>query len=465
MNALAPLALMQAVLPRLAEGARIVNVTSDAAVEPYEGWGGYGSAKAALEQLTAVFAAEQPALRVYAVDPGDMNTRMHQDAYPGRGHLRPAGAGAERARPARADRGRPAERALLGRRARRGARVSAALAFALPPALEAAEPPEARGLARDQVRLMVARAGEPLAHARFLDLPRFLRPGDLLVVNESATLPAALRAQRADGTAIDAPPLDARSRGDPERWIVELRRDGARFRGARCGERLALAGGGVAELVAPYLSAGRLWIAALELPAPLLEFLDAARRADPLRAPAARLAARRPPDDLLARPRQRRDAERRPAVQPARAGAARRRGRRRAARAAHRRQLAGARRAALSRALRGPGDDGRARERRARGGRARDRRRHDGHARAGDRGGARRHRVAPAPGWTSLTITPERGVRAVDGLITGWHEPDASHLLLLEAVPAGRWSSAPTPPRRAAGYRWHEFGDSHLLLP
>src|SRR5918994_796299 len=82
-NALAPLALMQAVLPRLGEGARIVNVTSDAAVEPYEGWGGYGSSKAALEQLTAVFAAEQPALRVYAVDPGDMNTRMHQDAYPG----------------------------------------------------------------------------------------------------------------------------------------------------------------------------------------------------------------------------------------------------------------------------------------------------------------------------------------------------------------------------------------------
>jgi NAD(P)-dependent dehydrogenase (short-subunit alcohol dehydrogenase family) len=82
-NALAPLALMQAVLPRLGEGARIVNVTSDAAVEPYEGWGGYGSSKAALEQLSAVFAAEQPALRVYAIDPGDMNTRMHQEAFPG----------------------------------------------------------------------------------------------------------------------------------------------------------------------------------------------------------------------------------------------------------------------------------------------------------------------------------------------------------------------------------------------
>ena len=82
-NAIAPLALMQGVLPLLAEGARVVNVTSDAAVEPYEGWGGYGSAKAALEQITAVFAAEQPALRVYAVDPGDMNTQMHQDAFPG----------------------------------------------------------------------------------------------------------------------------------------------------------------------------------------------------------------------------------------------------------------------------------------------------------------------------------------------------------------------------------------------
>jgi NAD(P)-dependent dehydrogenase (short-subunit alcohol dehydrogenase family) len=82
-NAIAPLALMQAALPLLGEGARVVNVTSDAAVEAYEGWGGYGAAKAALEQITAVFAAERPGLRVYAVDPGDMNTRMHQEAYPG----------------------------------------------------------------------------------------------------------------------------------------------------------------------------------------------------------------------------------------------------------------------------------------------------------------------------------------------------------------------------------------------
>jgi NAD(P)-dependent dehydrogenase (short-subunit alcohol dehydrogenase family) len=82
-NALAPLALVQRVLLRMAAGGRILNVTSDAAVEAYEGWGGYGSSKAALEQLTRVLAAERPDLRVYAVDPGDMRTRMQQDAFPG----------------------------------------------------------------------------------------------------------------------------------------------------------------------------------------------------------------------------------------------------------------------------------------------------------------------------------------------------------------------------------------------
>jgi NAD(P)-dependent dehydrogenase (short-subunit alcohol dehydrogenase family) len=82
-NALAPLGLIQAALPRMRPGGRILNVTSDAAVEPYEGWGGYGSSKAALEQLTRILAAEHPHLRVYTVDPGDMRTRMHQDAFPG----------------------------------------------------------------------------------------------------------------------------------------------------------------------------------------------------------------------------------------------------------------------------------------------------------------------------------------------------------------------------------------------
>jgi NAD(P)-dependent dehydrogenase (short-subunit alcohol dehydrogenase family) len=82
-NALAPLALIQAALPSLRPGARIVNVTSDAAVEAYEGWGGYGASKAALEQLTRVLAVERPELSVYAFDPGDMNTALHQAAFPG----------------------------------------------------------------------------------------------------------------------------------------------------------------------------------------------------------------------------------------------------------------------------------------------------------------------------------------------------------------------------------------------
>jgi len=83
-NVFAPLRLIQLALPLLERSAgRVVNVTSDAAVEGYEGWGGYGSSKAALEQLSNVLAAEHPQLRIYWVDPGDMNTAMHQEAYPG----------------------------------------------------------------------------------------------------------------------------------------------------------------------------------------------------------------------------------------------------------------------------------------------------------------------------------------------------------------------------------------------
>jgi NAD(P)-dependent dehydrogenase (short-subunit alcohol dehydrogenase family) len=82
-NVIAPLALVQAAQAALNPGACIINITSDAAVEPYPGWGGYGSSKAALQQLSAVLGAENPGLRVYAVDPGDMRTQMHQDAFPG----------------------------------------------------------------------------------------------------------------------------------------------------------------------------------------------------------------------------------------------------------------------------------------------------------------------------------------------------------------------------------------------
>src|ERR687890_1946427 len=82
-NVIAPLALIQSIRSELKPGARILNITSDAAVDPYEGWGGEGSSKAALEQLSAILAAENPSLRVYRVDPGDMRTQMQGEAFPG----------------------------------------------------------------------------------------------------------------------------------------------------------------------------------------------------------------------------------------------------------------------------------------------------------------------------------------------------------------------------------------------
>lgn len=82
-NVIAPLAILQAVHPYLNTSARIINVSSDAGIEAYEDWGGYGSSKAALEQLSAILAAENPQYRVYWVDPGDMQTQMHQEAFPG----------------------------------------------------------------------------------------------------------------------------------------------------------------------------------------------------------------------------------------------------------------------------------------------------------------------------------------------------------------------------------------------
>jgi NAD(P)-dependent dehydrogenase (short-subunit alcohol dehydrogenase family) len=82
-NVLAPLALLQALREQLKPGARIVDITSDAGIEAYPGWGGYGSSKAALEHLSAILSAENPSLRVYWVDPGDMRTQMQQEAFPG----------------------------------------------------------------------------------------------------------------------------------------------------------------------------------------------------------------------------------------------------------------------------------------------------------------------------------------------------------------------------------------------
>jgi S-adenosylmethionine:tRNA ribosyltransferase-isomerase len=338
--------------------------------------------------------------------------------------------------------------------------MTAAAAFELPERLEAHEPPEARGLARDEVRLMVARAGEPLVHARFLELPRFLRAGDLLVVNESATLPAALRATRVDGARVDLHLSTPEPGTASERWIVELRRDGERFRAGRSGERLALDGGGLAVLIAPYLSAGRLWVARLELPAALGEFLSQhgapiryshqprdwpladhqtifARVPGSAETPSAgrpfspRVLARLPAGvgvaplilhtGVSSLERGERPYPERYEVPPetaARVNAARRV-------------------IAVGTTV----------------------------ARALETVAAEDGTVTAGSGWTSLTITPERGVRAIDGLITGWHEPEASHVLLLEAVAGRALVEQSYAAAVALRYRRHEFGDSHLLLP
>ncbi|HET6550084.1 MAG TPA: S-adenosylmethionine:tRNA ribosyltransferase-isomerase, partial [Solirubrobacter sp.] len=135
--------------------------------------------------------------------------------------------------------------------------------------LAAAEPPRVR----DEVRLLVARDGAPLVHTTFLDLPTHLRAGDLLVVNASATLPAALPARRADGSAVDLH-LSTPDPSNADRWVVEVRRHGRRARAAT--GTLALPAGGEAHLLAPYLTGpGRLWIAKLDLPTPLLDYLHA----------------------------------------------------------------------------------------------------------------------------------------------------------------------------------------------
>jgi S-adenosylmethionine:tRNA ribosyltransferase-isomerase len=360
--------------------------------------------------------------------------------------------------------------------------VSSALAFTLTPAHEAAAPPEADGLERDEVRLLVARRDRAaLIHDRFRGLPAHLRAGDLLVVNTSATIPAALPATRADGTSLDlhlstpVPGSVEASRGRmvaapggapdaSSRWVVELRQAGARFRSAGAGERLALPAGGSAELVASYLSPGRLWIAALDLPLPLDRYLAEHGRPiayghlaqpRPLRdlqtvfadepgsaemPSAGRPFTPRVLDDLFARgvqvaplvlhtgvaslergERPYPERYRVPATTATRVNA-------------HR--AAGGRVIAVGTTV----------------------------VRALETVAARDGRVAAGAGWTGLMITPERGVRAIDGLITGWHEPDASHLLMLEAVGGRDLIERSYDAALTAGYRWHEFGDSHLIL-
>ena len=275
-NVIAPLALLQLALPRLAEGAAVLDITSDAGVEAYEGWGGYGSSKAALEQLTAILAAEQPGLRVYWVDPGDMRTQMHQDAFPGEDI-------SDRPPPEESVPGLLAliegvapQRPLPGERGRPGGTVIAEATDCF----AAHELRDVVPVERDDVALLVSRTSDgALTSACFDELGAFLEAGDLLVVNTSATLPAAVHPRGPMGRD-GAPPVHSRERngtgssscGPPDRFPAQM---------PRAGTKIDLPAGGSAELLAPYMGSRRLAIALLSVGMPVERYL--ARHGRPIR--------------------------------------------------------------------------------------------------------------------------------------------------------------------------------------
>lgn len=351
--------------------------------------------------------------------------------------------------------------------------------FPVPAHLEAAEPPEARGLARDGVRLLVSRGDtDGVHHARFNDLPRWLSPGDLLVVNTSATLNAALRGWTGTGESFE---LHLSTRIPGNLWVVEVRRPSPTaslpFRDARAGTVFDLEGGGRITLLAPYPLVGpldapsRLWITSVELGEPVPEYLE--RFGQPIRysyvtapwpasvyqtvfatepgsaempsagrpfthelvtrlvsngiqiAPlllhtgVASLEDHEPPyEEYFRVPRETADL-----VNAAR-------------RAGHRVVAVGT---TVVRALETVTDE--------------------------------RGTTFPGEGWTNLVITAGRPLRAANGMITGFHEPRATHLAMVRQAIGAAGCTAPAAhldrayrEAREAGYLWHEFGDSHLII-
>ena len=346
------------------------------------------------------------------------------------------------------------------------------LDFELPPELEAGEPPEARGLMRDEVSLMVSYASDDrVVHSRFRDLEDFLEAGDVLVINTSGTMNAALEVEREDGTALE---LHLSTHLPAGLWIVELRRpvgvSTEPFRHATSGERLRLPEGGAATLHAPHPDhstrdgGSRLWLSTLDLPYPLDEYLD--RHGFPIRygyvreswpvsyyqtvyatetgsaeMPSAgraftpelitRLVSRgvqfaplilhtgvasleddEPPYEEFYR------------VPPDTARLVN------AARAVGRRVIAVGTTAV--RALESVTDEDSI--------------------------------THPGEGWTRLIVTPERGVRSVDAMLTGLHEPRSSHLAMLEALAGREHLRISYGEALREGYLWHEFGDLHLIV-
>ena len=350
-----------------------------------------------------------------------------------------------------------------------------ALEFELPPDLEASEPPEARGLARDDVRLMVSHyQDDRISHATFRQIGQHLWPGDLLVINTSQTMNAALPATMPDGTELH---LHLSTQLPAGLWSVELRRSSATgsqpFGEGEAGMMLNLPDGGTVRLLTPHNPAlrncleqpVRLWLATLSLPLPLPSYLAA--HGSPIRygyvpdpwpldyyqtvfanepgsaemPSAGRAFTPELMTQLVAQGVQfaplilhtgvasLEDHEapyeeyyRMPAQTAAQVNQARRQGRRVIAVGT-----------TVIRALETVTDEA-------------------GVIHAGS-------------GWTDLFITPQRGIRAADGLLTGLHEPRATHLAMLATLAEPCHLSLAYEQALQHRYLWHEFGDLHLLLP
>ncbi len=334
---------------------------------------------------------------------------------------------------------------------------------ALAAPLEAGEPPEARGVDRAAVAMLVTSRGEgSLVHARFRELPRFLVPGDLLVVNTSATLPAALPAR------LGEHPLElhlSTPAGDGS-WAVELRTvDLLPFKRPPIGTRLELPDGAHAELVADYLGSDRLGLARLSLGEPVERYLR--RHGRPIRyayqdreypVDAYQTAFAREPGSaempsagrpftpelvtkLVARGVLVAPLTLHAGVSSLERGEAPYPERYRVPAATARLVNAvhewGGRVIAVGTTV----------------------------VRALETVAAPDGSVSPGEGSTSLVVTAGRGLRAIDGLLTGWHDPTSAHLELLEAAVGARLLERSYEAARAHAYRFHEFGDTHLILP
>jgi S-adenosylmethionine:tRNA ribosyltransferase-isomerase len=345
---------------------------------------------------------------------------------------------------------------------------SDAVRFELPPALEATAPPEASGRRRDEVRLLVAhRSPLRVVHADFVELPGFLDPGDVVVVNTSGTLPSAVDAHAADGR-----PLVVHFSGTlpGDLVLVEFRRPAAvateRWEGPLPAGPIALAGGGSLDLLRPYRGR-RLWIAAVDVDGAgdLVTYLT--RNGRPIRygyvprewplsayqtvyatepGSAEMPSAGRPFTPELVTSLVAKGVDVAPLVlhtgvssleagetpfpewfRVPEATADR-------VNAAHRR---GGRVVAVGTTV----------------------------VRALETVADKRGRAHPGEGFTDLVVTADRGLSVVDGLLTGFHEPEASHIQMLKAVAGGAVVERAYAEALAEGYRWHEFGDLNLLLP